>query len=82
VRQEGVRWQSWKYVAAGAHQELYDLRGDPGETRNEATARPEVAARLRTELRSWVAAYPLRQTGVAKVNAELQETLRALGYVR
>jgi arylsulfatase A-like enzyme len=81
VRQAGVRWQSWKYVAAGSHEELYDLRSDPGETRNLAAARPEAAARLRAELRSWVAAYPLRLTSVADVNAELQETLRALGYV-
>lgn len=81
VRQAGVRWQSWKYVAAGSREELYDLRSDPGETRNLAAARPEAAARLRAELRSWVAAYPLRLTGEADVTAELQETLRALGYV-
>ncbi len=82
VRQAGVRWQSWKYVATGSHEELYDLGNDPGETHNLAAARPETAAVLKTELRSWAAAYPLRQTGVADANADLQETLRALGYVR
>jgi len=36
-----------------AEYELYDLREDPGETRDVAARHPELAARLRAELERW-----------------------------
>jgi len=38
--------------------ELYDLSIDPGESKNVAAENPEVVARLRKQLRAWVAELP------------------------
>lgn len=54
--------------------ELYDLVADPGEERNIAVERPELAAAMETELEGWIADRlrllgrdedPLRQHGVS-----------------
>lgn len=37
----------------GQHVMLYDLKSDPGETRNVAAAHPEVVARLKAKLAEW-----------------------------
>ena len=48
-----VRDKRWAYVAAnsGARRRLYDLRRDPGETRNVASERPEVLDELQQRVR-------------------------------
>lgn len=45
---QAIRWRDWKGVrlAPGRALEAYDLRSDPGETRDVAPSRPEVVARL------------------------------------
>jgi arylsulfatase A-like enzyme len=42
-----------KVSPLGQHVMLYDLKSDPGETRNLAAARPEVVAALRAKLAEW-----------------------------
>lgn len=42
-----------KVSPLGQHAMLYDLKADPGETRNLATERPEVVARLKAKLAAW-----------------------------
>jgi len=47
---QAVRWGKWKGVRLNvsnvAPMELYDLDADPGETKDVATAHPDIIARL------------------------------------
>jgi len=73
-----LRGERFKYVSA-PRPELYDLADDPGETRDLAALRPDVAQELARELaarRAAGAAAPL----AAEHDAEIAEGLRALGY--
>ncbi len=58
--ERALRTERWKLILRyfGARpemraDELYDMRGDPGETRNVYQSRAEVVKRLATELREW-----------------------------
>ncbi len=62
--------------------ELYDLSADPGETTNIASARPKVVAELTELMKRLRAGGPSFEAGAAKVDAETEEALRALGYVQ
>jgi arylsulfatase A-like enzyme/Flp pilus assembly protein TadD len=57
--------------------ELYDLRADPGESRNLAESQTQQAAELRQRLRS------LANLDVRRIDetSEVKDRLRALGYV-
>jgi arylsulfatase len=55
-RSWSIRTGQYKLIVSEGHApELYDLAADPGEERNLASQRPEVAAELENELQSWVA---------------------------
>lgn len=62
---------------------LYDLAGDPGESRDVAAERPEVVARLAGNLTHWKAERPLRRDDapLTPERAAEREALRSLGYV-
>jgi arylsulfatase A-like enzyme len=51
----GVRDDAWKYVydATRGRDALYDLGGDPDESRNLAEGAPELCRRLRSRLAAW-----------------------------
>jgi len=51
----GVRDDAWKYVydATRGRVALYDLGGDPDESRNLAEGAPELCRRLRSRLAAW-----------------------------
>lgn len=79
-----VQDAAWKLVLGvggrrGDRMELYDLRADPRETRNVATAHPEELRRLRGELMRWVKDRPGRHAGQEE-DEETLKALRALGY--
>lgn len=65
---------------------LFDLSSDPGETRNLATAEPELVSRLSAWLDTWSAAAPDR-TGAhdeaegPALDDETRRALEALGYL-
>jgi arylsulfatase A-like enzyme len=63
--------------------EVYDLADDPGETRNLAPERPELAARLLSRLEEWVAEAGSNALTLEDVLLEEQQIdkLRSLGYV-
>jgi arylsulfatase A-like enzyme len=61
-------------LRGGPPRELYDLRADPGETRDIWAERPGVAAAMEEELEGWIAnrlqelgrqADPLREQGIS-----------------
>jgi hypothetical protein len=60
--------------------ELYDLVSDPLEQHNLAAERPEVVERLDAELQD-IISMPHTSGADLEVPAELQEELRALGYI-
>jgi arylsulfatase A-like enzyme len=80
----GLRLGDWKYIEAKEEDsfELYDLKSDPGEKTNLATARPgerdTMATRLATTLSSTAVAAPAPRT----VSEEDARRLEALGYVQ
>ena len=59
--------------------EMYDLAGDPAETRDMSSARPQELARLRQALAAFT--RDESKTAAAPVPAEVAERLHALGYV-
>lgn len=69
----------WRYVQA-PRAELFDFVADPREARDLTAERPEVVAALQAELGSFVPAVPVATEAPADTG-ELQESLRALGYL-
>jgi arylsulfatase A-like enzyme/Tfp pilus assembly protein PilF len=73
----------WKYILA-AEPQLYHLVTDPAETKNQITEQPELAARMREQLRELIAEAPPplsdQETAVSLSGADLAR-LRSLGYV-
>jgi arylsulfatase A-like enzyme len=65
-------------------EELFDLDQDPLEERNLAETMPDAVASLRSRLEAWsrtVAERRPRRAPPAPLPAEVEEGLRALGYV-
>lgn len=79
-----VRSNHWKLIVYPGverdYVELYDLRADPGETRNVAGRHPDLQATLAQALDRWrQERSPTRPE--ADLPDELREKLRQLGYV-
>lgn len=72
----------YKFIAA-PHRELYDLRDDPGETRNIAAANAARADALERGLHEMLGRLASRepQKSPQPMDPEAEERLRALGYV-
>lgn len=78
---EAVRDARWKLIRA-PERELYDLRDDPGESRNLFGAHSEETARLERELNAFLADASSPEEGASRQpTAEELERLRSLGYV-
>lgn len=85
MRKRGLRNRDWKLIVArepDIHQrppiELYDLKADPGETRNLATERPEVVEELKAQLSGWVERR-MKETGLPDPLEEQEITLKRIG---
>ena len=81
-----LRRGDWKYIAA-PRPELYDVRADPGETRDLAAAQPARAAELARQVDAMsaaalpaVASAKADPPGAAKGDSEARARLQALGY--
>jgi arylsulfatase A-like enzyme len=79
-----VRAGQWKYIEAPeeATRELYDLQADPGETNDLVATRAAVADRLARGLAGWRGHFDRRARARDDPSREMQEALRALGYVQ
>jgi arylsulfatase A-like enzyme len=77
-----LRGETWKLIAENETNELYDIRTDPGETRNLAPEDAQTLGELRGILDGKLAQHPLHLLAPDEVNPRLRETLRALGYVQ
>lgn len=77
-----VRDGRYKFIAA-PRGELYDTHADPGETNNLALQNPRLADALERALRDMAArtAGTASARGPQEVDPEVEERLRALGYV-
>ncbi len=75
-----VREGDWKYIHK-VDPELYDVRNDPGESNNLASAHPEIVDALRSRLRGLIAEAPAAPAGASiAIDAETRSRLNALGY--
>lgn len=70
-----------KYIH-GVRPELYDIRVDPGETRNLFAARPQDAEVLAAALNESGVIEAMRAPVAGGLDAQTREMLLALGYVR
>jgi tetratricopeptide (TPR) repeat protein len=78
-----VRIGDWKYILA-PHEELYDLRTDPGEKNNLAGRREGDAARMREEVHRLMQSAASTGTPLAyrqELDETARERLRSLGYL-
>jgi choline-sulfatase len=73
-----LRGQGWKYIHA-PRAELYELRADPGETRNRLDERGQVANTMRQHLLALDSKPP--PAAAAAFDPDAAERLAALGYV-
>ncbi len=80
VERVGVVGPSWKYLRAGPVEELYRLAPAGDESRNLAAGDDAEAKRLAATLDSLLERHPLVLIDDQQINAELRETLEALGY--
>lgn len=74
----------WKYIEAPQERtrELYDLQSDPGETRDLSAGRADVADLLARGIAGWRGRFDRRARARDDASREMQEALRALGYVQ
>jgi len=71
----------WKYIRA-PHEELYDLKADPGEEKNAIAAAAKPAAELKTKLDDTLRAAVVPGVSAKQaLTSEDQARLRSLGYV-
>jgi arylsulfatase A-like enzyme len=85
VRLLSVRTDDWKMILDETRKRsfLYDVRSDPGETRDLAGERPQVAAELLDRLKRWWAETGGRDVDAAPIesNPDLRDRLKSLGYL-
>jgi len=72
-----IRTGSWKLIG----DRLFDLRSDPGETRDVAAEHPEIVAFLRRRLAALEAERPAAAGPRVELSAEERDRLRSLGYL-
>jgi arylsulfatase A-like enzyme len=77
LERSSLRTAAWKLDGA----RLYDLAADPGETRDLASRRADVAAELARQRDALLSARPALASQPVQPSRELQEQLRSLGYI-
>jgi len=62
--------------------ELYNLAEDPGERTNKAGDHPDLVRKLQADLNALYAAAKAKKGLKSRLNKELEDQLRALGYIK
>jgi arylsulfatase A-like enzyme len=76
---------SWPFkfiTTSNGHRELFDLSGDPTESRNLYIRQPERAAQLADRLSMWVKSMPQQSRETHTLSPEDLRRLKSLGYVQ
>ena len=76
---------SWPYkfiTTSNGHRELFDLSGDPTESRNLYVQQPERAAQLAGRLSLWMKSMPQQSRETHTLSPEDLRRLKSLGYVQ
>ncbi len=68
-----------KYVH-GSRPRVFDLSGDPGETRDIGGDRPEAVAAAREAIRALAARPSLTREDESRIDEDMRDQVRALGY--
>ncbi len=81
----GIVGRAWKLIKEGATTELYSLEARGGEesreTRIDSETDSDVTQALSTTLQTQLENHPLSLIDPGRINDELRETLRVLGYL-
>jgi arylsulfatase A-like enzyme len=77
----GLVSREWTFLRGPGGRELYALAPSIDEDRNRADQDSELASRLEAALEAELVRHPQRRLGSNPIEPELQETLRALGYL-
>jgi arylsulfatase A-like enzyme/Tfp pilus assembly protein PilF len=78
---KSIRTSELKYIQA-PEPELYDLKNDPGETKNLFGSKSKIASRLSRKLKNLEKEMASdRKPSIRELSEEEQEKLRSLGYV-
>jgi len=77
----GVMSDAWKYLRGSKSEELYELKPDGSEQRVMTSQNKQVRDQMRLQLEAVLAEHPLELIAPSKINPELMQSLRALGYV-
>jgi len=76
---------SWPFkfiTTSNGHRELFDLSGDPTESRNLYIRQPERAAQLADRLSMWMKSMPQQTRETHTLSPEDLRRLKSLGYVQ
>jgi arylsulfatase A-like enzyme len=76
---------SWPFkfiTTSNGHRELFDLSGDPAESRNLYIRQPERAAQLAGRLSVWMKSMPQQSRETHTLSPEDLRRLKSLGYVQ
>ena len=76
---------SWPFkfiTTSNGHRELFDLSGDPAESRNLYIRQPERAAQLADRLSVWMKSMPQQSRETHTLSPEDLRRLKSLGYVQ
>ena len=77
----GIVDRSWKYLEGGDSMELYELSPELNERDNLAESMPEIRDEMKKRLKGALEEHPLTLIDPGKINEEMLETLKALGYL-
>jgi hypothetical protein len=81
-----LRDGDWKYIRIKRQEQLFDLSEDPGESADRRSVRPEILARLQSEVEEIIGdsyAFAEAQTPARppSLDEETRKQLEALGYL-
>ena len=85
IQQQSFTLDGWKLIETMVPtpgEELYHVAEDPAESRDLLAEQPDVAARLRDEMRRFVETLPVGTGGVVELSEDDKARLWSLGYLK